>query len=165
MEARIAVPYNLLETRRGLVGADAHFWRSVEIKPRIVLLLRPARQLQDRPLPGYKMLKPLIGVEEQVRDLESLPSLLDYAKKHFRWKLARLLYPARDPGGGWEYSLARSIVGELLPVRPRHEVAWLNLVVREGRILVGGREDSSYGWLASNDRGVLLALSRIARLQ
>jgi hypothetical protein len=155
---RVAVPYNIIETGGGRrLGLDAYFWGEVEVPARRALLIRDSSLLQQSPPPGYRVLPARASALEQLGDLEELRGGLSrWVSRHARWKLLRLLLPAPEPRGGWEYAYAERIVGGLgiEGSRPLGG-AWLPLAVELGagkaRVLVGGRPDKIYTWLLRVD--------------
>ncbi len=153
---RLAVPYNIADFKGRLVGLDAYFWGSVEVDARLVLLLRPADLLaREAPL-SARILGPRVDIARQLRDLESLRGgLARWAVRHARWKLKRLIYPAREPVGGWEHVYASTIVRGLDPgsARPVGS-AWLlvEFDLEGRRAVLGGSEDRMYTWLLRSDK-------------
>lgn len=151
--ARVAVPHNLVEVSGRVYGLDAYFWDRVEIDARKALMIRSGDSL-TRDLRGCRVLPPRVEVSGQVEDLKSLASgLVRWSVRHARWKLARLLAPAPEPRGGWEYAYASRIAGSLRLGEARPVgVSWLVVEVRGspgGRVEVS---DRIYGWLIENDR-------------
>ncbi|GAB6148138.1 hypothetical protein [Stetteria hydrogenophila] len=148
----MAVPHHVVATPRGVYGLDAHFWSSVELDARKVLMVRPARTLSSD-VAGCRVLPVRVGVEEQLRDLKALAAGdLRFAVRHARWKLGRLLAPLPEPRGGGEYVYASRIAGSLgLDEARPVGVSWLvvSVTLRGGSVEVS---DGVYDWLAGNDR-------------
>lgn len=160
--ARLAVPFNLFATSSGEYGVDAFLWRSVRVRARLALLVRRAEELVADPPEDYVRLDSLVGLEEQIRDLRGLGGgLAGWARMHWRWKIARLLLPLRDPGPGWEYEMASRIIeGLALDSARGVGLAWLPLSVdlEEDRVYTVRGEDRVYTWLLREDEGVYAAL-------
>lgn len=168
MKLEVAVPYNKVRLGDRLVGLDAHFWGRVAVNARLVLLVRPASTLSGEPPPGpIKALKTRVGFAEQIADLKSLRGgMARWASMHARWKLKRLLYPAREPPGGWEYAYASRIVGLLdLDHAEPLGAAWLPVTfdVDARRAVVGGSTDKLYTWLLEKDPEFRRSVAQLAR--
>ncbi|MEB3851160.1 MAG: hypothetical protein LRS49_01075 [Desulfurococcales archaeon] len=154
---RVSIPFNLARAGGRVVGLDAYFWDSVSVEARRALLIRPAEGLEETPPGGYRPLRARAGLARQLADLESLRAgHLRWAARHARWKLARMLLPAREPPGGWEYAQARGIL-EGLGLGAGSEPAGLGWLAVEFRVASGvavlgsGVEDRVYTWLLRRD--------------
>jgi hypothetical protein len=162
-----AVPYNIARLGSRSVGMDSYFWGEVSLSARLVLLLRPPKSLSREPPPGARMLRARVDLARQVEDLRRLQGgLARWAVRHARWKLKRLLYPAREPRGGWEYFYASRIVGmlDLDNVEPAG-VGWLPVEfdLEGGNAFVDGSRDKLYSWLLERDPLFRRAVERLAR--
>jgi hypothetical protein len=162
-----AVPYNIARLGSRIVALDSYFWSEVSLSARLVLLPRPPESLSREPPPGARMLGARVSLARQVEDLRRLQGgLARWAVRHARWKLKRLLYPAREPGGGWEYAYASRIVGmlDLDYVEPAG-VGWLPVEfdLDGGSVLVGGSRDKVYSWLLEKDPSFRRAVERLVR--
>ncbi len=150
---KIAVPHHLVEVSGKVYGLDAYFWNHVEVEARKALMIRPAGVLTSD-ITSCTVLPVKVEFKEQLEDLRSLSAgLLKWTARHARWKLIRLLAPAPEPGGGWEYIYASRIAGSLRLEDARLTgISWLVVsVALEER---GGirSNDKIYNWLIKNDR-------------
>lgn len=150
---KIAVPHHLVEVSGKAYGLDAYFWNHVEVEARKALMIRPAGVLTSD-ITGCTVLPVKVEFKKQLEDLKSLSTgLLKWTARHARWKLTRLLAPAPEPRGGWEYVYASRIAGSLRLENARLTgISWLVVsVTLEKR---GGikSNDKIYNWLLENDR-------------
>jgi len=160
-----AVPYNIARLGSRSVAMDSYFWGEVSLDARLVLLLRPPEALSSEPPSGAKMLSVRVDPMRQVEDLKGLKGgLARWAVKHTRWKLKRLLYPAREPQGGWEYVYASRIVGmlDLDHVEPGG-AGWLPVEfdLERRSAFVDGSRDKLYSWLLERDPSFRRAVERL----
>ncbi len=164
---RVAVPHHVYKSSQtgGTVGIDAFFWHSLDVEARLALLIRPEKLLAAQPREGYKRLWVRASPREQEDSLRRLRrGIGGWVKAHYRWKLARLVLPVREPRGGWEYEYAKQIVDGLGVLEYLDQVHWLNVEIRPGEpgAYIDGERDPLYTWLLENDSGFRMAVRRLA---
>ena len=162
-----AIPYNIARLGSRSIALDSYFWGEVSVNARLILLLRPPEALSSEPPRDALILGPRVSLKRQIDDLRSLRGgLAGWAVRHARWKLKRLLYPAREPEGGWEYAYASRIVGmlDLDNVKPSG-VGWLpvGFDLESGSAFTGGSRDKLYSWLLERDPSFRRAVERLLR--
>jgi hypothetical protein len=161
---KIAVPHHLVEVSGKAYGLDAYFWNHVEVEARKALMIRPASALTSD-IMGCTVLPVKVEFREQLEDLKSLSAgLLKWTARHARWKLTRLLAPAPEPRGGWEYVYASRIAGSLRLENARLTgISWLVVSITfRGKDVASN--DKIYNWLLENDRMFAVRAREILKL-
>jgi len=164
---RLAIPHHIYNTRQGTtIGLDAYFWNTLRVEARRALLARPASLLQP-PSPETPTLTPKTTPTQQLQDAERLlKGQILWAGKHARWNLKRLLTPyTPPPEDAREYQLAAAILQELAPLEPTGQTLYLHITIETEtlKIIVDGREDPNYNWLATNDPSFNREIRRLTK--